>query len=69
MMTCKACVDLLRDFLDSELDANTHSELKAHLSECGVCEEFVATYQQTPGMLDSISSRCGHCPPEQIGTP
>jgi anti-sigma factor RsiW len=66
MMTCKACVDLLRDFLDGELDAPTHGALETHLNECGVCERFMTTYRNTPKlcrealeekMPDSVTER------------
>jgi anti-sigma factor RsiW len=48
MSTCQACVELLREYLDGELDFGTHEELSGHLKKCSTCDEFLKSYSAMP---------------------
>ncbi len=43
--TCQDCVDLLHDYLDSNLDPETLKLLDEHFSACPPCVNFLATYK------------------------
>ena len=50
MHTCKDAIDLLRAYLDGELEQSQKAALEEHLGACAPCVDFVATYRQTPGL-------------------
>ena len=50
MHTCKDAIDLLRAYLDGELETSDQTALEQHLGGCTPCVEFVATYRKTPGL-------------------
>jgi anti-sigma factor RsiW len=50
MTTCRQTIDLLLEYLDGGLADDVRSKLEAHLGDCTPCEEFLATYKQTPGL-------------------
>ena len=50
MQTCKDAIDLLRAYLDGELEQSQKAALEEHLGACAPCVDFVATYRQTPGL-------------------
>jgi anti-sigma factor RsiW len=48
MTTCKDSIELLQAYLDGELPAEEQLRLESHLGDCTPCEEFLATYRETP---------------------
>jgi anti-sigma factor RsiW len=50
MHTCRDAIDLLRAYVDGDLDQAERDQLQAHLSACTPCVEFLETYQKTPGL-------------------
>ena len=50
-VACAGGVDLLMDFLEGVLSAETNDALKAHVAGCARCAAFVASYQATPRIL------------------
>jgi anti-sigma factor (TIGR02949 family) len=50
MHTCRDAIDVLRAYLDGELDPNEAAQLEAHLNACSPCVEFLETYKKTPGL-------------------
>jgi anti-sigma factor RsiW len=50
MTTCRETIDLLLEYLDGGLGADVRSKLEAHLGGCTPCEEFLATYKETPAL-------------------
>jgi anti-sigma factor RsiW len=49
-VSCKDCVDLLHDFLDSSLDPDMLKKLDEHLSACPPCVNFLNTYRSCAEM-------------------
>ncbi|MBI3976292.1 MAG: zf-HC2 domain-containing protein [Armatimonadetes bacterium] len=47
MLRCRDIVDLLAQYLDRELDADTARALDHHLADCRPCTAFVSTYRST----------------------
>ncbi|MEE8583699.1 MAG: zf-HC2 domain-containing protein [Acidobacteriota bacterium] len=47
LMNCRACVDLLVDYLDGNLDEKTQSDLDKHFSTCPPCVNFLETYKSS----------------------
>ncbi|PIR00768.1 MAG: hypothetical protein COV66_04910 [Nitrospinae bacterium CG11_big_fil_rev_8_21_14_0_20_45_15] len=47
MICCKECLDLLYDYLDNQLDADTHANLEEHFQDCPPCVAFLNTYKST----------------------
>lgn len=45
MICCKECLDLLSDYLDGELDAQTSSSLEEHFQDCPPCIAFLNTFK------------------------
>ena len=48
MTTCRDTIDLLLEYLEGGLSEEVRSKLERHLGGCTPCEEFLATYKQTP---------------------
>ena len=57
MHTCKDAIDLLRAYLDGELEAPDKQALEEHLGACAPCVEFVKTYRETPGLCKKALQR------------
>ncbi len=47
---CEHCVDLLFDYLESNLDPETLKQLSEHLAACPPCVNFLRTYQSCLAM-------------------
>jgi hypothetical protein len=45
---CTAAVDLLGDYVDDALDADTKQDLDGHLSQCAPCLAFLRQYRFAP---------------------
>lgn len=48
MTTCRDTIDLLLEYLEGGLTEEVRAKLETHLGGCTPCEEFLATYRQTP---------------------
>jgi anti-sigma factor RsiW len=48
MTTCRDTIDLLLEYLDGGLEPEVRARLEAHLGGCSPCEEFLASYRETP---------------------
>ena len=53
-LTCKECADLLVDFLDGNLDAETHQKLDKHLSTCPPCLNFLNNYRSCSQLVERL---------------
>jgi anti-sigma factor (TIGR02949 family) len=59
---CREVVDLLVDYLDGELGAETVKGLEEHLSGCDSCTAFLNTYRKTIALSQKL--KYGDIPPE-----
>jgi anti-sigma factor RsiW len=50
MHTCRDAVDVLRAYVDGDLEDSERRELESHLGRCEPCVEFLETYKKTPGL-------------------
>ncbi len=50
MPTCKECVDVLYDYIEGTLDAQTTRDLDEHFEMCPPCLEFVRSYRAVPNL-------------------
>ena len=50
MQTCRDAIDVLRAFVDGDLDPSDRAQLQAHLDSCSPCVEFLESYRKTPGL-------------------
>jgi anti-sigma factor (TIGR02949 family) len=46
-VTCREAIDILADYLDLTLTAETIARFEAHLEACGPCRAYLATYRAT----------------------
>jgi len=46
-VTCREAIDILADYLDLTLTAETIARFKAHLEACDPCRAYLATYRAT----------------------
>ena len=54
MISCREITNLLADYLEGSLDPQTAEALEAHLSGCRTCDNFMATYKTTTGLLREL---------------
>lgn len=47
MVCCKECIELLREYLDGELDPKIATALEEHFQDCPPCIAFLNTYKST----------------------
>jgi anti-sigma factor RsiW len=50
-LTCARGVDLLMEYLEGILPAETKTAIDRHLAGCPRCVAFVASYRETPRIL------------------
>lgn len=50
-VVCASGVELLMDYLEGVLPAQTRAALDSHVAGCPRCEAFVASYRATPRIL------------------
>ncbi len=48
--TCKHTIERMLEYLDGELTADLRAKLEEHLGGCSPCEDFLKSYQATPGL-------------------
>lgn len=56
-ISCQECVDLLFDYLDSNLDPQMMKQLDDHFSACPPCINFLKTYRATQTMESQMSDQ------------
>jgi len=59
MLNCNEFVELVTDFLDGALDADTEHRFVEHLAECPGCDVYFDQFRQT---IDTL----GTLPPETL---
>ena len=47
MLTCRALIDVLDEYLDGRLEPGQVTALEHHLAECEACRAYLATYRKT----------------------
>jgi len=65
MFNCKDSIDALLPFLEGEMSPEDEAHLRAHLSGCPPCVEFVREYRATSGMVRKALVKS--MPPEVAG--
>ncbi len=50
MICCKECLDLLHDYLEGTLKAETSEALENHFQDCPPCIAFMNTYKSTTSL-------------------
>lgn len=55
-LTCREIVELVTDYLDGDLDADTTAALEAHLAVCPGCARYLDQIRETIATLGEISS-------------
>ena len=56
MICCKECIDLLYEYLEGSLNAETATSLEEHFQDCPPCISFLKTYQKTTNICrESLS--------------
>jgi anti-sigma factor RsiW len=59
MMSCRELVELVTEYVEGTLDADTLASFEEHLTQCPRCVEYVDQFRQT---IDAM----GHIPPESL---
>ncbi len=54
MKTCIEIQDLLIDFLEKNLDTDTHTEIQKHLEKCEVCQAELADLQKVMNLIPQM---------------
>jgi anti-sigma factor RsiW len=54
-LTCEQVTNLIRDYLNGELDPELTATFEDHLRRCTDCAAFLKTYQQTVQAVQSLS--------------
>ena len=63
-VTCQDCVELLNEFIDSNLDPETLSRLEEHLAACPPCVHFLKTYRSCSQIGVALRDREADVPSE-----
>jgi len=61
-LDCKQIFEMLSQYLDGELPAETCAELERHIQDCAPCIEFVKSLKKSVGMCRQYAS--AEPPPE-----
>ena len=56
VLSCREIVELVTDYLEGDLDADTTTALEAHLDLCPGCGRYVEQIRETVTTLGNISS-------------
>lgn len=60
---CLGSIDLLNDYLDGELSAESCAELEDHLRQCPECESLLSSLRQTVNILHHLDDLPPPLPP------
>ena len=55
-LRCQEIVEIVTDYLDGELDAETTTALESHLELCPGCERYLEQIRETVATLGEVSS-------------
>ena len=55
-LSCREIVELVTDYLEGDLDADTTTALEAHLDLCPGCARYVQQIRETVTALGDVSS-------------
>jgi hypothetical protein len=53
--TCRDVVELLLDYLEAALDADTRAALERHFGDCAPCLVYLRTYDRTRRLVGSVA--------------
>ena len=56
VLSCREIVEMVTDYLEGDLDADTTTALEAHLDLCPGCVRYVEQIRETVATLGDISS-------------
>ena len=56
VLSCREIVELVTDYLEGDLDADTATALEAHLDLCPGCTRYVEQIRETITTLGEVSS-------------
>ena len=56
VLSCREIVELVTDYLEGDLDADTSTALEAHLDLCPGCARYVEQIRETVTTLGDVSS-------------
>ena len=55
-LTCQEVVELITDYLENVLFAETRKRLEEHVADCPGCETYIEQIRQTIGMLHQLAA-------------
>ena len=55
-LTCQQVVELITDYLENVLLAETRKRLEDHVADCPGCETYIEQIRQTIGMLHQLAA-------------
>lgn len=64
VLKCKDCFDLLMDYLEENLDSETHKKLDKHFAACPPCLNFLKSYQDCSKMAQQLRDQQVEIPAE-----
>jgi hypothetical protein len=53
--TCRDVVDLLLDYLEEALDADTRAALQRHFDDCAPCLAYLCTYDRSRRLVGRVA--------------
>ena len=56
VLSCREIVELVTDYLEGDLDADTTTALETHLDLCPGCARYVEQIRETVATLGDVSS-------------
>lgn len=54
-LNCQQVTEMIRAYLDGELDAETHTAFEEHMRRCSDCVAYINTYKRTIQVAQSLS--------------
>jgi anti-sigma factor RsiW len=54
-LMCRDVVDLLLDYLEGALDADTRATLQCHFDDCAPCLTYLRTYDRSRRLVGSVA--------------
>ena len=56
MLSCREIVELVTDYLEGDLDADTTTALEEHIDRCPGCVRYVKQIRETVATIGDVSS-------------